>query len=183
MTPLLFLPPASAGLARAIVACAVLALGCASSGAPSTRYPRRPSGCDIAVSYTAVPDVAAWDDLGVAEATCHVGGAVAECLRLLKAEACRMGGDILYNVPRKPLRPRDQLLQLRGQVAHTRGPGSRSDEHTEENPKQTDDGAPPPASPEEAAGPIVPLPSRERAGGQAAEPASPPAPPEKAPQQ
>jgi hypothetical protein len=192
MTPLA-LPalrfPARAGL-RAVLAGALLAgagltHGCASAGTPSTRYPRRAPGCDVAVYHTAVPEVATWDDLGVAEATCHIGGPLAECLRLLKADACRLGGDILYNVPRKPFRPRDQLMQLRGQVAHTRGPGATGGEHgahEDENSRQTDDGAPPPATPEEAGGPIVPLPSGERTVGPGADPVIPPAPPDKAPQ-
>jgi hypothetical protein len=102
--------------------------GCASGGSASARYPRRPPGCELAVYHTAVPGLAAWDDLGVAEAVCNIGIPVAECLRMLRAEACRMGGDVLYNVPYKPFRPRDQVMQFRGQVAHTRQPGAKHDE-------------------------------------------------------
>lgn len=121
------------------------------TGATSdARYPRRPSGCDLAIYHTPVPGVAVWDDLGVAEAACHISDSVAECLRRLKSEACRLGGDMIYNVPHKPLRPRDQVLLYRGQVAHTRAG----------TPKKIEDpDLPPPASAEESSGPVVPLPA------------------------
>ena len=117
---------------------------------PEVRYPRRASGCDLAIYYSPVPGVAVWDDLGVAEAACHISDPVAECLRRLKAEACQLGGDMIYNVPRKPLRPRDQVLLYRGQVAHTRAGAPK---------KFEDPDLPSAASAEESAGPIVPLPS------------------------
>jgi hypothetical protein len=168
-------------LSRAAVVCAALAHGCASNAPPDPRYPRRSPGCELSVYHTPIPGVAAWDDLGVAEAYCNIGGAVADCMRALKAEACRMGGDLLYNVPRTPRRPRPQVMQLLGQVAHTRARWARG-EHEGEKPPEKDDDAPPPASAEEAAGPVVPLPSGERPGdpavdGPPATPASPPAPP------
>ncbi|MBC8133831.1 MAG: hypothetical protein H7X95_12675 [Deltaproteobacteria bacterium] len=119
-------------------------------GAPDVRYPRRGAGCELAIYYTAVPGVPAWDDLGIAEITCHINDSVAECLRRMRNEACRMGGDIIYNVPRKPLRPASQLMVYRAQVAHTRVG----------LPKKAEDAdMPPPASAEESAGPVVPLPS------------------------
>jgi hypothetical protein len=87
-------------------------------------------------------------------------------MQRLRAEACRMGGDIIYNVPRRPYRPREQVMVFRGQVAHTRG---RSAEE-EKLRSQQDEAAPPPASAEESAGPIVPL------TGVAAPPAPAPSP-------
>ncbi|MES1206597.1 MAG: hypothetical protein ABUS79_11735, partial [Pseudomonadota bacterium] len=46
----------------------------------------------------------------------------AQCLRRFRAEACRMGGDIVYALPAEPLRPREQAITYRGRVAHTRAP-------------------------------------------------------------
>jgi hypothetical protein len=138
----------------------LLALGavaCHTAGAPAPqsagdmrgKYPRRGSGCDIAVYHTAVPGAQAWDDLGIAEVGCHVSLPMGQCLAMLKAEGCRLGGDMLYNVPRSPLRPSDQVMVLRGQVAHTRsGKAARG---------ETEDELPPPASAAEQAQPIVPL--------------------------
>jgi hypothetical protein len=129
-------------------------LGCASTSADQgrdVRYPRRGAGCELAIYHTPVPGVPAWDDLGVAEVACHISDPAAECLRRLRNESCRMGGDIIYNVPRQPLRPRDQVLVYRGQVAHTRAGAAAT--------KTEDADLPPPASAEESAGPVVPLPS------------------------
>ena len=174
-------------LAGAALVCAALSHGCASNeAAPDARYPRRAPGCELAIYHTPVPGVVAWDDLGVAEAYCNVGGAVADCMRSLKAEACRMGGDLLYNVPRTPRRPRYHVMQLIGQVAHTRSRGAAGSEHPDEKPPEKHDDAPPPASAEEAAAPVVPLPSAERPGDPAVDDAPPaprpPAPPTPAPQ-
>lgn len=134
----------------------VLATGCASArsadgqGAPDSRYPRRGAACELAVFYTGVPGVAAWDDIGIVEVACHINDAGAECLRRLRNESCRMGGDVIYNVPRNPFRPTAQVLVYRAQVAHTRRGAPR---------KTEDPDLPPPASAEESSGPIVPLPS------------------------
>ncbi|MEO8215235.1 MAG: hypothetical protein ABI560_18695, partial [Myxococcales bacterium] len=128
-------------------------LGCASTADQErdARYPRRGAGCELAIYHTAVPGVPAWDDLGVAEVACHISDPAAECLRRLRNESCRMGGDIIYNVPHQPLRPRDQVLVYRGQVAHSRAGAAST--------KTEDADLPPPASPDESAGPVVPLPS------------------------
>ena len=118
------------------------------TGLHEGRYPRRGAGCELAIYYTAVPGVQAWDDLGIAEVTCHIDDSPAECLRRLRNESCRMGGNIIYDVPRQPLRPRDQVMLYRAQVAHTR-PGAPS--------KTEDPDLPPPASAEELSGPVVPF--------------------------
>jgi hypothetical protein len=149
---------AAALVATAAFAVAVLST-CASSprvveGEGGRKYPSRRPGCELRIYGTSVPPVAAWDDLGVAEAACHINTGLATCIQALKAEACRMGGDIIYNVPRRPYRPRDQVMVFRGQVAHTRG---RSTEEQKLRPAKDDDDAPPPATAEEAAGPVVPL--------------------------
>lgn len=172
----LMLPAAAARALPRIVlvivaSASAVVCGCASSGTTNARYPRRPPGCELSVYHTTVPGVPAWDDLGVAEAVCNIGVPVAECLRMLRAEACRLGGDILYNVPRKPFRPRDQVMQFRGQVAHTRQAGAAPAEGEERAPSKEDD-LPPPASAEESAGPVTPLPS-------AHPPGAPEPPPEK----
>jgi hypothetical protein len=72
--------------------------------------------------HAPAPNVAAWDDLGIAQVTCHLDIGLPQCLRLFRAEACRMGGDIVYDLPEKPLRPREQAVLYRGRVAHSRAP-------------------------------------------------------------
>jgi len=133
------LPCALAGM----VACAS-----ASANPGGAKYPRRAPGCELAMFGTPVPGVTAWDDIGIAETACHVSTSLAQCMTALKAEACRMGGDILYNIPRHPLRPQDQVMVFRAQVAHSKSGAPK---------KALDPDMPPPASPAESAGPIVPL--------------------------
>jgi hypothetical protein len=96
--------------------------------------------------------IAAWDDLGVAEVACHINISSAECISRLRAEACRMGGDILYNIPSSPLRPRDELVVYRAQVAHTRAAAAKQES------KKTDEPAPPAEPAATSSNPIQPLP-------------------------
>ncbi len=100
----------------------------AHNGAAAPRYAPRPPTCPLDLLHAAVPSVAAWDDLGVAEVTCHIDIGLEQCLRQFRAEACRMGGDFVYALPEKPLRPREQAVVFRGRVAHTRAPGAASPE-------------------------------------------------------
>lgn len=101
------------------------------------------------IFHTSAPGNAAWDDLGVAEVTCHINIGLPQCLRQFRTEACRMGGDIVYDLPEQPLRPKEQAVVYRGRVAHTRPPAPRKENGKEiqrENP--TRDGAhPPPPEP------------------------------------
>jgi hypothetical protein len=101
----------------------------------------------------------------VAEAACNINESTSECVRLLRAEACRMGGDIVYNVPRKPLRPRDQVLLYRGQVAHSRPATSAQKKELLELS----------ASEADSARPVVPLGTLEPALARPSTEARPPA--------
>ena len=104
---------------------AMLALGaCASprganGGVHPAKYPARPPHCALSLVHAPVPEVPAWDDLGTAEVTCHIDIGLPQCLERFRAEACRMGGDIVYDLPEKPRRPREQAAVYRGRVAHT----------------------------------------------------------------
>jgi len=137
---------------RLLGALVLLAAAGCRTVAPTTdvpgKYPRRAAGCDIALYHTAVPGAAMWDDLGIAEVGCHVSMPLGQCLAMLKAEGCRLGGDMLYNVPRSPLRPSDQVMVLRGQVAHTRSGTPKKEDESD---------LPPPASAAESAAPVVPI--------------------------
>jgi hypothetical protein len=119
------------------------------------KYPPRSPGCRIALYHTPTPTVSSgWDDLGVAEAGCYLDDGENQCLQKLRAEACRMGGDIIYNVPKKPLRPQERAIVFRGTVAHTKP--------SEKEKQVAKDPEPPPED-----GPVVPL-SGPADGGSAA---------------
>ena len=132
---------------RKLASAVLLTVACAAAG--QRKYPARPANCKLAVYDSPAPPVAAWDDLGVAEVGCHINTALPQCWDQLRAQACRMGGDIIYNVPHRPLRPKDEVMVWRVQVAHTRGPAKKEAE--------------PPA--EMTSGPVVPLVAPASDGG------------------
>ena len=61
-----------------------------------------------------------------------------------------MGGNIIYRLPLKPWRPKEEAMGYRAMVAHSRTPPPR-------DAGAADPTMPPPATPEESAGPVVPL--------------------------
>jgi len=112
--PILALPTLALALA--------VAMSCAttSTNPNAGKYPPRPGGCKIRVFHTPAPDVKEWDDLGVAHVDCPLDVGTLHCLRRLRMDACRMGGDLLYDVPKKPLRPTEQGMVYTGHVGHTK---------------------------------------------------------------
>ena len=130
--------------APALVLAAVVA-ACSGSPGQTARYPRRSPGCPLRIT-NGLPDVKVWDDIGVAQVDCHLDESEVACLSRLHTEACRMGGDLLYNVPKKAARPVERGMIYRAQVAHTR------------DVKTADDAPPPPPPPADAgSAPIEPL--------------------------
>jgi hypothetical protein len=137
---------------RSLLALAFVATAACSGSPRDPRYPRRPPGCALSVHH-GLPDVPVWDDLGVARVDCYLDESEIACLGRLRTEACRMGGDIIYDVPAKASRPVERGMVYQAKVAHTRGA------------KKKDEGP----APETSTGPVVPL-------GGAAESAATPTP-------
>jgi hypothetical protein len=121
---------------------------CVTPAGPNAKYPPRGNGCRVRVFYGPTPGVKAWDDLGVASVDCPLDVGAAQCLGRLRAAACRMGGDLLFDVPKKPLRPTEQGMSYRGQVAHTQ---QRQDD------RQQDEAADGEDQPPLDSGPVEPL--------------------------
>jgi hypothetical protein len=117
----------------------------------AAKYPPRGKGCKVRVFYAAAPEVKEWDDLGMASVDCYLDVGAVQCLSRLRAEACRMGGDILYDVPKKALRPTDQGMSYRGHVAHTR---LKPDDKGKDDEADSKDQSPADSGPVE---PIVPI--------------------------
>jgi hypothetical protein len=103
----------------ALVAVLALALACSSKGR-DPRFPRRAPGCPLNV-YNGLPP-GAWDDIGIVEVGCYLDESEIACLGRLRTEACRMGGDTIYNMPKKALRPVERGMIYRAMVAHARNP-------------------------------------------------------------
>jgi hypothetical protein len=116
-------------------------LTCATANPNAGKYPPRAKHCQVRVFYSAVPEVKEWDDLGMASVDCALDVGGLQCLARLRSEACRMGGDLLYDVPKKPLRPTEQGMSYRGHVAHTRRPSQARDKDDDQAGGQVGDQA------------------------------------------
>jgi hypothetical protein len=104
-------------------ALAAVTLTCATSQNPNAaKYPPRGRRCHVSVYETSTPGVKDWDDLGVARVECPLDVGRVQCMARLREEACRMGGDLLYDVPRRGARPGEQAMVFMGHVAHPRLP-------------------------------------------------------------
>jgi hypothetical protein len=104
--------------ASTIVVIAVLA---SCGGGPKTdpRYPPRPDGCDVKVFRGKVAGIT-YDDIGHVDSICGKDLGPEECLKELKKQTCKLGGDIVYDVPDEPLTPSPDKISYTGRVAHTR---------------------------------------------------------------
>jgi len=127
-------------------------VACATGSHANVKYPPRKPDCALSIYHTDLPQVQDWDDIGKVEIICNVDDTTKTCFNRLHAEACRMGGDIIYRLPLKPWRPKEEALGYRAMVAHRRTPQTRDAGLPDVDPT-----LPPPASPEESAGPVVPL--------------------------
>lgn len=136
----------------AIPIAAGLLVACATRSPLAVKYPPLRPSCPLSIYHTDLPQVQDWDDLGKVEVICHIDDTDKTCFNRLHAEACRMGGDIIYHLPTKPWRPKEEALGYRALVAHRRAPQEK-----DAGPPNVDPMMPPPASPEESAGPVVPL--------------------------
>jgi hypothetical protein len=126
--------------------------------------------CDVAIYHSPVPGAAEWDDLGDARVDCTLDVGRVQCLARLRDEACRMGGDLVYDVPSKPLRPTDQGMSYRGRVARRRvKPEATTDEKETEREHSESDASAPGDLPNQPFAPISPLvaPQTPTAGGDA----------------
>ena len=130
-----------------LFAVAAFAFTCATAG--PRKYPSRRPGCELQLFRSPTPQIAGgWDDIGVAEAACYLDESEVACLHRLRVEACRMGGDIVYAIPRRAFRPAERAMVIRAMVAHTlASPAAKEKEKAES-------ALPPPAASNE---PIVPL--------------------------
>ncbi len=103
------------------LALALAAGTCARTQNPNAaKYPPRGRRCSVHVYSDPVPGVKEWDDLGVARVECPLDVGRVQCLARLREAACQLGGDLLYDVPKRGARPGEQAMVFMGHVAHTR---------------------------------------------------------------
>jgi hypothetical protein len=116
--------PVSSPRAAALLAALLLApvaWTCATPQNPNAaKYPSRGRKCSLRVFNGPAPGVKDWDDLGIARVECPLDVGRVQCMARLREEACKMGGDLLYDVPKRGQRPGEQAMVFQGHVAHTR---------------------------------------------------------------
>jgi hypothetical protein len=97
---------------------ALLAASCGGAKTDS-RYPRLPEGCDVKVFRGKVSGIV-YDDIGRVDSICGNDIGNDPCLLELKKQTCKLGGDIVYEVPDEPEKPSPDKIRYTGRVAHTR---------------------------------------------------------------
>ncbi len=102
---------------RSVSLVPVVLLACATAKVPDPRYPAREEGCAIATFPDSPPTQS--DNLGAVTASCAESVADQDCLRTLKDEACKMGGDVVWGVSAKPVE-RDGRKYWSGRAAHSK---------------------------------------------------------------
>ena len=78
-------------------------------------YPAREPGCEVAVFADVPPQPT--DNIGPVSAKCSADISKEDCLRTLKDQACKVGGDTLWGVNDQP-ELKDGKIYLYGRAAH-----------------------------------------------------------------
>ena len=87
------------------------------------RYPPQPEGCKVMLFYGAVPSTVAFDHIGRVDIICGELVANSDCMRGLMDEACKFGGDLIYDVT-GPTKPAPDKVKFDARVGHTRVSGA-----------------------------------------------------------
>src|SRR5262249_8036486 len=93
---------------------------CGGGAKTDPRYPPRAAGCEVRIFNGKITGPMKYDDLGRVDAICGNDISEKDCIRELQDQACKLGGDMLYDVPTEPTRPSPDKVLYRAHVAHTR---------------------------------------------------------------
>jgi hypothetical protein len=109
---------ASLAIVRIVLA-GLVVLTVAGCGSPEkdARFPARPEGCDVQV-FPEAPTMPT-DNIGPVGATCGQDISNDDCLRTLKDQACKLGGDVVWGVADVPSQSQGKK-KLAGRAAHTK---------------------------------------------------------------
>ena len=95
-----------------------VAVGCRAS-VPTSGAAARPEGCDVQVFFEVPPMPT--ENIGPVNAICGEEISRDDCLRTLQDAVCRLGGDVVWGVARKPSLSLGKQ-RFDGRAAHTRAP-------------------------------------------------------------
>jgi hypothetical protein len=84
---------------------------------PPSLYPPRPPGCEVQILENA-PTSPTYN-IGAARARCGTDIGKDECIRVLKDQVCKLGGDLVWGVADTP-RVVDDKNEWSGRAAHTK---------------------------------------------------------------
>src|SRR5262245_6893859 len=94
----------------------LLASACGGGVKTDSRYPPRPEGCAVQLfrgKVTSMP----YDDIGRVDAICGNDIGPESCLVELKNQTCKLGGDLVYDVPDEPSKPSPDKVRFTGRAA------------------------------------------------------------------
>jgi hypothetical protein len=102
---------------RALFPFVILLASCASKQEQPSKYPPQKEGCEVQV-FQETPTVQT-DNIGPVSSSCDQDVSDQDCLRTLKDEACKLGGNVVWGVEPNPTK---QLGKKKffGRAAHTK---------------------------------------------------------------
>jgi hypothetical protein len=103
----------------AVACAALLALleACSSSPKQESKYPPQKEGCEVQV-FPDAPSMST-ESIGSVGATCDESVSDDDCVRQLKDETCKLGGNVVWGVDPKPKLELGKK-KLSGRAAHTK---------------------------------------------------------------
>lgn len=104
---------------RAAVTVVAMTLGACGGDKVDPRFPPRAEGCDVEVVQEDAPTKPV-DNIGTVNASCTDQIGNDECLRTLKDQVCKIGGDVVWGVEPAPVVKADGKKHLSGRAAKTR---------------------------------------------------------------
>jgi hypothetical protein len=95
----------------------IVLASCASKQEQPSKYPPQKEGCDVQV-FQETPTQKT-DNIGPVSSTCDESVSDQDCLRTLKDEVCKLGGNVVWGVEPNPTK---QLGKKKffGRAAHTK---------------------------------------------------------------
>jgi hypothetical protein len=96
----------------------VALVACGGGGGGNSKFPSRPAGCDVIVSQ--VTPTMKTENIGPVSSSCDDQSPTSkdDCLRELKDQVCKLGGDVVWGVDPEPEHV-DGKWKYRGRAVHT----------------------------------------------------------------
>jgi hypothetical protein len=92
-----------------------LLLAACGGGSSKSKYPEKPAGCEVAVLRDGAPPYPT-ENIGPVSSECSDRISKEDCLRELQDQVCKLGGDVVWQVPEKP-RAENEKIYWSGRAA------------------------------------------------------------------